>query len=538
VISAPTWLSFDAQTLLLSGTAVESGTLTLQVTDSIGRVGERSYPLAARDKCWLAYISSETTPAQLHFYDPMLQHRLALPTSATETASVTDFRFSPDGRFVAYRLDGARLVLAEAPTWREQAVDFGGVVTQYAWSPDSSVLAVAFTDSASAYLGGLRVVPASGASADGGVGPGSTDGGLTGFVQLSAIPATVESALLWFGGGKSVAFHALSAGPGTARIPHLAQLGDAGFEPEIVIDSGGYYGESVELRSAENGFFAIDELFGVDFYQVPADVSTPDDVTYLLHFTAFVAPSGRYTVHDDAGDLTLFSAIDPTSPLAAASGCPMLLSWAQDKERIACVANTDGGSEVRIFELAGASGPLAMSAVRGEYAYLEGAAYERRRAFSASGRWFAFATDSHLYLADLEGGSPRLEPVTPPQENDATLIEFAFSPDEQWLLEQRGGALLVHGLKDGSVTPFSQIDDPLDPPATCLEGYMAAPGSWCGNVRNPTRFDWSPDSRFAVFLTAAGKLQVVDPSYLPYFDLVTVNNPCGPTCVGQFGFQP
>jgi len=104
-----------------------------------------------------------------------------LPSSTTETAAVTDFKFSPDGKVVAYRLDDGRLALALAPAWQEQAVDLDGPVTRYAWSPNSSVLAIAYTSGGTTWLGGVRVAPASGSFTDGGAGGASstTDGGST-----------------------------------------------------------------------------------------------------------------------------------------------------------------------------------------------------------------------------------------------------------------------------------------------------------------------------------------------------------------------
>jgi hypothetical protein len=56
----PAGLSFDPNRQTLAGTALARGTLTLQVTDAANRQVRRAYSMTPRDKCWLAYVSTES----------------------------------------------------------------------------------------------------------------------------------------------------------------------------------------------------------------------------------------------------------------------------------------------------------------------------------------------------------------------------------------------------------------------------------------------------------------------------------------------
>jgi hypothetical protein len=303
--------------------------------------------------------------------------------------------------------------------------------------------------------------------------------------------------------------------------------------------------------SAERGFWTIDMDEGVHYWALPAEpnatVNRTNQIPHL-HGDSFLAPSARYTartvVVNGTSELQIFDAANSASPLTTTAGCPIFLGWAKQQERLACVADLTeaSGSEVRIFELA-ASTLLPPTIVRGDYQYSQGEAYARRRAFSAQGNWFAFASTNHLYVATLTGGTPRLGPGEPSRvSGDTARIELAFSPNERWLLEQRAQNLLLHGLNStASFEPFQINVDPLTPPAQCAEGFWEQPDSWCGNVGTSRALAWSPDSRWGAFLTASGLLQVFEVRLEPspeLSDRFSVNDACGSTCVGRYEFQP
>jgi len=135
-------------------------------------------------------------------------------------------------------------------------------------------------------------------------------------------------------------------------------------------------------------------------------------------------------------------------------------------------------------------------------------------------------------------GSPRVVPPTP-------LQEFQCHPARAWLLARRAMAARaapqqtpVHDLARPTLPRVElSANFPMADPPKCQEGFTAAPFAWCGNPRNPTRFTWSPDSRWVAFLSAAGDLEAFDlanaPASYPRF---TMNQVSG--SVGQFAFQP
>jgi len=148
--------------------------------------------------------------------------------ASAENAGVVDFKFSPDGKFLVYRRSSGTpatqsLVLAAAPNWQEQPLDFGGSVLEYAWSQSSSALAVAFQNDAGTQLGGVSVANAS-------VTPGSS-GGISGtqilqpVVMLDPASAPLHSDLLWFQSDTYLAFHADTLpGSGFGDSPYYAPL--------------------------------------------------------------------------------------------------------------------------------------------------------------------------------------------------------------------------------------------------------------------------------------------------------------------------
>jgi hypothetical protein len=163
-LSVPPGLWFDPDTATLQGIPEGDGVLTVEVTDADAHTVQKSYEVEARDRCWLAYIASEPAPAHLELVDGRLMERQpaarrTLPEAAGAD-SVVDFQFSPDGRFIAYRLAGPsapRLELARVSNGRSQPLATGGAVAGYAWSNDTSTLAISFDAAGQSLLGGIDV---------------------------------------------------------------------------------------------------------------------------------------------------------------------------------------------------------------------------------------------------------------------------------------------------------------------------------------------------------------------------------------------
>ncbi|MBN2195665.1 MAG: hypothetical protein JW751_22785 [Polyangiaceae bacterium] len=547
----------------LYGTATEPGRLTVRVEDgTTDCAGERTAdPFAPRDTCWLAYVADEQVVTRLFLYDPILRshdgsdHKLSFPSSSEETAPVIDFAFSPDGRFLAYRLGGEpeRLMLLVGPEWTEQELGLGqDSIVHFAWSPDSSLLAVAFEADGTTYLGGVRVPRAADPTGAGGAGGAGAEA--DGVAELIPVEAQVESALSWVGGSRATAFV-----PAGNPYVHLAEFAADDVLPEVTLTKSAYSGPP-QLAPSSGGFFAVDGYI-VEFVEFPTTGAITDgnviaqehsSIFYPPHSTAFVAPGGRHTARiiveegTPAAEIRLPVLEEDGSPLAVAHGCSTFLAWAQDEERFACLASPNGTSELHFYDFGGVDHSVHERTLAGMSTYTAGNAASRRRGFSAKGSWFAFTFEDLLFTAILEGTvddgdlSARLSPPEPQHlPSTADPIDLAFSPDERWLLDQRPDGLWLHRL------------DPLNPwvvgvnaailadPDACMESFLEDPEDWCGRIGTSDRIRWSSDSQFAVFRTAAHDLQLVDPDGGEVStQRIVVNAPCVSEGVGRFAFQP
>ncbi len=277
------------------------------------------------------------------------------------------------------------------------------------------------------------------------------------------------------------------------------------------------YPASVFLQPAANGFFMTSSA-ATSFY------SLPSRAVARHQFVDLVAPSGRFTaeLYDDqlqVFDATESNQVDPQFSSAAGQDCPTLLAWAKGSERIACVADVESDppgtthGEVRLFDVE-TSPTLTMQRLAGycakdsnaasttcsafEYDYTQDNSRAQARAFSRSGRWFAFTTSApelgggYLHLADLG-----TRPFTLKQKlyiatsgmTSTSPSALAYSEDERYLLLQLGNSLTAYDLLGPSpiefgssaanlsndlLTATSQATSP------CLESYATEPARWCG----------------------------------------------------------
>ncbi|HWA75915.1 MAG TPA: putative Ig domain-containing protein [Polyangiaceae bacterium] len=530
----PEGLSFDAQEQTLSGVASAEGDFTVQVEDGTGRTVQVSYPLKPSKNCWFSYVSTETTPAHLELLDPILLHRRSYP-AVPDDAAVTDFRFSPDGQFLAYRrgqVGAQRVAIIRLETGQEQLFDFPSVI-QYDWSPNSAVLAVAFDENGARSLGAIDVARAGELAAEDAVGTVL-------FSELTPTPAQVDSELTWFAPG-DVGF--LSVFVGSMQELYRAPLESDGFaSPRKIL--GDLYPVGTPMRTTLAGLYAVPQGKPMAFYGA-------DGSAIVLHDGVIIGGTGRYLGRAQSGALAVFRATDSTlnaaaKPRVSGSGCDDLLAWAGARERIACTFQAAAGNQVVIFDLDAKSEELSKpEAVRGTYEYPRGAQVQRRRAFSPNGERFAFTTDDALHVATLDDGTPRTEfdvalsPATVAPNN--AFGELEFSPDGNLLLMHRGKRLSffdVRAQKLGEVV----LSGLLAPSLRCEEDFRDTNGGWCGAERPLAPFAWSQGSDLAAFETAKGTLEIRDFTWLArdVFDAVDVHPNCSSACVSnnQFGFQP
>lgn len=526
-LQAPAGLGIGETTGVLSGIAEEGGALSIEVEDGAGRTIAASYVLEPRTKCWLAYLAEEDGPSKLHLFDALLDNRHVF-SAGVPTALVADFRFSLDGRFLAYRAGAPpgelELVLVELATMRTQVVGFEDV-RQYAWSQDGSTLAVAYAPDGSPVLGGLRVRAS-----------GTVSGEL--YSELQPTPADVSSAPIWFGPSQLAFLNSIGHAFPAAAMANLGELGFSG--PQIHPNS---FSLDTRMQSAERGFFAIPtDDASITFY--PADGSPGK-----LHANVIVAPSGRYTALSDGGRLQIFEDVDESrfypdeiAPYASAAGCDAILAWSESRERIACRHSAGGVMGVNLFELgrqtAELSGPFPMRMK--DQAELNVAALQaQRRIFSHSAEQFAFATNEGVYVAKIVPTDSGIEFAYTVSLANAPDSVLAFSPDERMLLAHRGTRLTLFRLE--SPIQGAVLTDLVLPAPPCSEDGYSAVAQFCGEVSRRGISAWSPDSGLLAIATPPGALTVVDVRSPDYgFRDAAATARCSGECFASdhFAFQP
>ena len=531
VSSLPAGLNFEPSTAKISGKISAPGTLTVQLKDTkTNRTTETSFALEPRDKCWFSYVSTETGSSRLHLFDPVLGNRRTFP-QAGNLDPVTDFKFSPNGELLAYRLgpSGGPLSLSiiKLRTWQEQRFNLANV-RYYEWSADSKTLAVVYGSSVS-MLGGVNV------DAEFASEPGSSSGLV--FPTLVGTATPVDSKPVWFDGNQLAFFSFIrpvpTAVPAAVAL-NVSTLGQTSFgAPKIYPE---FYLPDVRLKPADAGIFTVEPYSDTLYYG-------SDGSDALPHRDVVIAPSGRYVARPDQHSLQLFRAVDSTSalhPIAPASqaGCDGVLAWAAGRERIACSHPGAPHDELTFFDVDSSNDlPLLSSAATLE---LPGAASDltgRSRLFSQSGAHFVFMGPDSISIAKFDGGTPSFEYIRALEPANDPFTELVFSPNEQLLLLHRGKDLLAFDLRN-SENSAVQIPDVLSPAPACTEDVKQAT-SWCGSLRAEAPILWAPGSDFAAYQNEQGTLQIYEFSPL-YPQTIPVNDQCGTGCItaGQFAFQP
>jgi hypothetical protein len=545
--------------------------LTVKVIDGNGLQQSSTYSLKPRTACLFAFTALGEQGPELRLLDPFVPE--PTPVALEHNQGVYDFNFSPDGTHLAYRFgaseaipQGAHLAVVDLKTFDEQVLSFAeDRIKAFAWSPDSSKLAVAFVVGGSTYLAAAPVS-----------GPG-TAAALDAF---GTIQAFVESDLYWVG-NSFVAYHA-------ARIPDFAhpgqflegadnpfnhhtafysELGPNGFGKQAwTLDT---FPANVVLQPTNGGFFMVtgDE---------PGTIFTPlpgNGFVGVHASTSLVSPSGKYSaLLDDDSRLQVLTAeggidVAPVATAMVGEACPMPLAWAKGVERIACLADvpnagsTSTHGELRIFNLKSQSEELEMLTLGGfcnddvssvnaascttleeGYGYGTNQASGAARAFSGSGRWFAFASvfegRTVLYTADLEVRPPTLTTVSSFTEagNLRVATRLAFSPDERLLLLHSGRNLRLQDPKTGIMRQVLSVT--LAGDQKCSDDFSANPNSYCGNAEPPDALRWAPDSRAFAFRTS-GALTVIDATEWTSTRQKLLQAPeCAAQCANQFSFQP
>ncbi|MET0795495.1 MAG: hypothetical protein ABW061_28510, partial [Polyangiaceae bacterium] len=457
---APPGLSFDPNTASVTGTISHDETLTVQATNAESqRTFEASFSLEPRDKCWFAYVSKTAQFGQLNLFDPVLKSRERLPKQPNGEF-VSDFKFSPNGKYVAYRLAApaakASLVLVRLEDFGQQRFEYANV-TQYEWSPDSQFLAVSYSDVDGDQLILLRTTAAVPDTA-GRVPPVLT--------FLASLPKTVSVSGMAWANPTHLAFFEVA----DPLAPDfwgfgLSKAGVDGIGASASYDAFDLSGDS--FHPAPDGVFTISSAFGIFFY--PNDPSD-DDSKVVLHDPVTIAPSGRYVAKAVASRLEVFPAAQTSSSSSKAKahpGCDTVLAWAEGTERIACQGTSASGqAQLQFFDVDPDTGQV--SSISDAGVLLSGSSSKQRRAFSASGARFAFASKEALSVISFDAPTqPYSVAISAALQSD--FAELAFAPgNEQLLLQHRGKRLSLFNLQS-SVQHETVVVEDLGPVAACSD---------------------------------------------------------------------
>jgi WD40 repeat protein len=476
--------------------------LTVEVTDANAHTVQKSYAVEARERCWLAFVASEPAPAHVALVDGRLVERQpsarrTLP-EGPRSDPVVDFQFSPDGRFIAYRLGAGpalRLELARLSNGRSQAITTDGSVSAYAWSSDASTLAIAVDAGGQSFLGGIDVSAVRAVSFD-------PDLPLDGVRALDPVAAPrPDSALAWYAENR-LAF--LASAAGAERRLVTAALERERFAPPL--QRGGFSG-AARLSAGAGGVFVAEPATGLhEFFADGVGPST-------LHAEGSVlAASGAYAGLARDGTVQIFRperASSPEgSPSLAASGCSTLLAWADEPERIACASATGAEARVAWFEISAAGDAItALGSLAGALPGAQQAG--QRRAFSARGRWYAFTTGDGVSVARVQPGAPRLQLALPASVVSGTPSVLSFSPDESFLAVGAANTLGLIDLEQGAASYVM-----LSPSAVfnelCSERFVDGATQWCGSASREPDVSWSGGSDLIAFRSTLGTLQLID----------------------------
>lgn len=508
-VAAPPGLRFDADTATVHGIAEGDGVLSVEVTDQGSRTVRKSYVVEARDRCWLAFVASEPAPARLALVDARRVARH--PESARRTfpeeagiEAVFDFQFSPDGRFIAYRLGAGtgalRLELARLSNGRARALAAGGSVAAYAWSRDSRTLAFALESGVDSSLGGVDISAVEASSPD----PGAA---LEGIRQLTPVAAPLpDSALAWYAEGR-LAFLARDGGAERRLVSTLLQR--SRFTAPALRGEG--FSSGARLLAGGAGVFVAEPATGLhEFFAEGVSLPTPHAEGSI------VAPSGALAGFARAGTLQFFPPArvggGAGSPALEIEGCTSLLAWAGARERVACVHSSGSSAAIAWFDASAAGDAVAsVDNLRDEFGYAGGAHVGQRRALSPSGRWFAFTTRDDILVARVEPAPSRLRLALPSALLGAPISLLSFSPDENFLAVGAANSLGLIDLGSGSFS-FVLLSSSAVFSESCSERFVDGAADWCGAPSREPDISWSTASDVIAFRSSLGTLQLIDVS--------------------------
>jgi hypothetical protein len=561
LLAAPPGFTFDAATGVISGQpkAGDGGNLDLELRDGSGLPRARAtFDLSLRRDCWLAYLSENTPePARLHFRDVFLTQDIVLPAGGS-TDAVLDFKFSPDGAWLAFRagaptqyrafLYSTRLRPAAGAT----LIDFGCntsdanvgcSVLDYAWSEDSRRLAVVLSgDSAEQdYLSGVDVAETA-----------SLPWPLLGQAAWGAesVPLDYHRQLVWVG-SSWLGFLGVNVNSPEPLLP------DAFYAVDVTRRAEGSVLEGLRgspsspptpgswLRAASAGLAVVYNAAAEDeedkYVEFHGRSSAPEEAAPYAFHNGQLSPSGLWIAHiDDDARLQLFDVASAVAPAAQTdvNACSELVAWSdrvepRALERIACKY----GQDIRIFDYS--ADPPRLEQLQGNELAFEASLRGARRAFSPSGGLLVLsdAEQGNFSLVDVSRAAPSI--VEPPLHFDGP-AELQMVPDTEAVALSNASALIEYSLSARGYRDAAYDTLTGAPRSACHEFFWEAPESWCGAPRVPGHLVYSGDSKSLLFESAVGTLLLAQPDVGAVPEMLTKALPaCGVDCpTRRYSFKP
>ncbi|HET9959461.1 MAG TPA: hypothetical protein VFQ61_33450, partial [Polyangiaceae bacterium] len=488
----------STRTVTVHGTPTVQGPLLLDAKNANNQSYRFGYALKPRNACYFAYVVDSN--GTLVVLDPVLSSSsqpqirpLPEQLGVGNAARVVDFAFAPDGSVLLYHLQdsagSSTLAALDLRSLQDTSWPVPGQLVAYAWAEDARRIAVLSQTSAGTLLGGLTIVPGSPPT----------------ITALESTTAPREAlSLTWFAGNRVVL-----RTQSDSLYDALWQA--ARFENYRAV--GGQYSPGASLAATASGLFVLKEQQrSFDFISAMPK--------FLSASYSVLSPSRALFLDAQSpvgGTVAVYGLVaQRAEQYTALQECDRVVAWAKDRERVACLRESTAVSGLRTFDLregdSGSGQAIATATAPGTpptFTTLAGS----RRAWSASGKWFAYQTDGGLHIA--QGDEPRVVYYDATVSATPAQVALSFSPTEDVLLEateSKISAILLTPPVLSEATPAAKANRNLQLQArSCVEDFWQDPSAWCGAWGDePTRIRWYAEAPIAAMRASDGTLYVVD----------------------------